>query len=71
MAGIVKLKTCSNAFEAQLLKSRLEDAGIPSIVADENISMLYAGAVGAFAPRVLVREEDFEAALQLIEEKTE
>lgn len=69
MGNIVQLQTCSNAFEAQIIKARLEAEGIPAIVADENMSSIYGNAVSAFSPRVLVREEDLENAQRILEDE--
>lgn len=68
MSQIVTLKTCANSFEAQLLKTKLESEGIPAMVADENMGTLYAGAVTAFNPRVLVASENEERALAILQE---
>lgn len=68
MDQIVKIKTCANSFEAQLIKTRLESEGIPCIIADENIGALYGNAVSAFNPRILVRDEDEKRALEILGE---
>lgn len=68
MKGLVKLKTCANSFEAQLIKTKLESEGIPAMVADENMGSIYGNAVGAFNPRILVRDEDEERALAILRE---
>lgn len=71
MGNIVKLKTCANGFEAQVIRTRLESEGIPCVVADENMDSIYANAVGAFSPRVLVREEDLERARAILADTAE
>lgn len=68
MDQLVKIKTCANSFEAQIIKTKLESEGIPCMIADENISALYADAVFAFNPRILVREEDEKRALEILDE---
>lgn len=68
MSRIITLKTCTNSFEAQLLKTRLESEGIPAAVVDENIGTIYGNAVQSFNPRVIVSsdyEEQARAILQL------
>lgn len=68
MDQLVKIKTCANSFEAQLIKTKLESEGIPCMIADENISALYGNAVLSFNPRILVREEDEKRALEVLNE---
>lgn len=68
MGNLVKLKTCNTSFEAQIIRTHLEAEGIPCAVADENMNSIYGGAVGAFSPRVMVREEDVERALAVLAE---
>lgn len=48
-------------------RSLLDDAGIPFLVADEHISAM-EGTIGAFPRRVLVVDEDVEAARVLLDE---
>lgn len=67
MGNIVQLQTCSNAFEAQIIKARLEAEGIPAMVADENMSSIYGNAI--FNPRILVREEDLENTQRILEDE--
>ena len=68
MKQLVKIKTCANSFEAQLIKTKLESEGIPAMVADENIGSLYGNAINAFNPRILVRDEDEARARALLAE---
>lgn len=67
--ALVELTTCWNAFEAEILKGALETAGIPCIVQSSYFSNVEIGngiANSACAIPVLVREEDLEAAKQVI-----
>lgn len=68
MDQLVKIKTCANSFEAQLIKTKLESEGIPCMIADENIGALYGNAVLSFNPRILVRGEDEKRALAVLDE---
>lgn len=68
MGDLVKLRTCATSFEAQIIRTHLESEGIPCAVTDENMNSIYGGAVGAFSPRVLVREEDLEKARAILAE---
>ncbi|MEZ5850998.1 MAG: DUF2007 domain-containing protein [Hyphomicrobiaceae bacterium] len=45
----------------------LKDAGIEHHVADANISIM-EGSIGVFPRRVLVHDEDFDAAGQLLQD---
>lgn len=68
MANIVTLKKCANSFEAQLIRTKLESEGIPSMITNENMGTIYGNAVAALNPRVLVNEADFERAKAILEE---
>jgi len=68
---LVVLATFNNPHEANLLRLRLENCGIESVVANENTSTLFgatlAGPSSAFWIEVLVRSEDAESALPIRE----
>ncbi len=67
------LKTCQTPFEANLIKAKLEAAGIPSFLTNENYSTLYpvmANLLGS-GVRVLVNDEDLENALELLADEFE
>lgn len=69
--ALVELTTCWNAFEAEILKGALESAGIPCILQSSYFSNVEIGngiANSACAIPILVREEDQEAAKQVIAE---
>jgi len=69
---LVTLTMCWNSIEAELLKNRLEDAGIPCILQGETSSSVQIGAgLGnqAFRIPILVRQEDLRSAQQFLEEK--
>lgn len=68
-AGLVILATFDSAWQANLLKGRLEGEGIPAYIFDENtvtLNPLYSIAVGGI--KVKVREPDYEAALAIYKE---
>lgn len=63
----VLLKTFQQPHEAYIIMSRLEEEGIPVIIADENAiwaSPFYSLAIGGV--RMMVRQEDFPAAVELL-----
>jgi len=65
---LVTIATFSHPTEAYILKSRLEAAGVWSLVADENIvimNWLYSNAVGGV--KVQVRETDVERVLDILD----
>lgn len=64
---LVKFRMCSNSFEAELLKGRLESEGIACVISGENINSLYGG-IGALAIEVFVEEEDLERAKAVCDE---
>jgi hypothetical protein len=64
----IRLLTCDNIQEANLIKGRLENEGIPAIVTNENFTTLmpfYNGMLGA-GVQVLVHEHDYQRASELL-----
>ena len=58
----VRLTTCPNAFEAELLKGRLESEGIPALLNNEIMSTYPPfGGVDVF-----INEEDLERATDIL-----
>lgn len=69
MDKTVKLTTCENSFQANVIKGRLESEGIQSMLKNENFNFLYGGlnnsSVGV---DVVVLEEDLERAKIILNE---
>lgn len=65
--ALTVLKECNNNFDAELIKGALASEGIPCIIQGENINRLYGG-ISAFPIKVLVNEEDKEAAMAIVAE---
>ncbi|MGI8892466.1 MAG: DUF2007 domain-containing protein [Bacteroidia bacterium] len=66
---LITLKTFDNAFEAHLLRSKLESEGIECYVFDENsvtLNPLYNITLGGI--KVKIKKDDLEAAEKIIEE---
>ena len=66
---LVKLTTCWNSFEAEILKGSLESVGIPCLLQSSYFSNMEIGngiANSACAIPVLVREEDLEEAKKVV-----
>ncbi len=63
------LQVCDDAFAAELLKGRLLNEGIDAQVIHAHIEQVipYSFGMPDLKPRVVVREEDFERAMQLLE----
>jgi hypothetical protein len=62
---------CGNTWEAELVKSLLEDAGIEAYTWDENTGTLapwYTAPGGAGSVRVVVASNDIVQALAVVEE---
>lgn len=57
----------NDAVLVSFLEALLRDAGITAIVADQNMSVL-EGSIGVLPRRILVSDEDYEAALALASE---
>lgn len=64
---MIRLTTCTNDFNAQLLKGALESEGISAMFSNEIMS----GFWGTPGGDVLVKEEDLEAAKKPILEQQE
>lgn len=69
MDKTVKLTTCENSFQANVIKGRLESEGIQCMLKNENFNFLYGGlnnsSVGV---DVVVLEEDLERAKIILNE---
>jgi hypothetical protein len=66
---MITIRTFINPIEANIIKGRLESAGIPVLLLDENTVntyWLYANAIGGM--RLQVKEEDVESALNILKE---
>ena len=69
---MVTVATFSKPEEAHLLRMRLEAAGIPAYLRDENISQVWGGS--CFSPdlggvKVEIAEEDMEAAREVLRDR--
>ena len=62
---MIRLTTCTNDFNAQLLKGALESEGIPAMLSNEIMS----GYMGTQGVDILVKEEDLEAAKKILEQQ--
>ena len=65
---MIRLTTCTNEFNANLLKGALENEGIPAMLSNEIMSG-YMGTQGVDVLVKLVKEEDFEAANKILEQQ--
>ena len=70
--ALVKLTSCANSFEAELLRGQLTDIGVESILQGENFNQTY-GPMSFTDIQVLVDEKGYEKAHQVlpVEETTE
>jgi len=66
--SIIRLITCQNVFEANLLKGRLESEGIQCFLTNENFATLLPVLNGVMDSgiHVMVLETDYAAALGII-----
>ena len=63
-----KLITCNDAFRARLIQGALENEDIPSVLHNENTSNVLRGFVSNVSGvDVFVYEDDYEAAVRLLE----
>ncbi len=62
-----ELVRTNDAVLISAIEALLKSAGIPHLLADQNISVL-EGSIGAFQRRILVGEDEIDAARQLLTE---
>jgi Putative prokaryotic signal transducing protein len=62
-----ELVRTNDAVVISAIEALLKGAGIPHLLADQNISVL-EGSIGAFQRRILVGEDEIEAARELLTE---
>lgn len=62
------IKECHNAFEAHVVKQRLENEGIPACILNENASRLIpvAAAIPSMGVQVVVDDADYDRARKLL-----
>lgn len=63
-ATLVVLAEYNSVTEAEITKSILQSAGIKSTIGNEYMSAIYP--IGTMPAQVIVREEDYEQAKQLL-----
>jgi hypothetical protein len=62
---MIELMRTNDAVLISFVESLLKDAGIGSMVADQNMSVL-DGSIGILPRRVMVLEEDMDAARRIL-----
>jgi Putative prokaryotic signal transducing protein len=62
-----ELVRTNDAVLISAIEALLKSAGIPHLLADQNISVL-EGSIGAFQRRILVDEDEIDAARKLLAE---
>ncbi len=64
----VKLTTCTNSIEAQLLQGFLANEGIESFTTNENFNSLYPNNIGVFGNeiQIFVLEKDIDQATEIM-----
>jgi hypothetical protein len=62
-----ELVRTNDAVLISAIEALLNGAGIPHLLADQNISVL-EGSIGAFQRRILIGEDEIDAARQLLTE---
>ena len=65
LVGMIELMRTNDAVLISFVESLLKDAGIGSMVADQNMSVL-DGSIGILPRRVMVLEEDMDAARRIL-----
>jgi hypothetical protein len=64
--SLVTLRTFRYPIEADLAKAKLEGAGIPAVLVDDNLASVYSGAVPGI--RLQVAESDLASAREALRE---
>lgn len=69
--AIVRLITCNNSVEANMLKSLLENEGIECFLTNENFTTLMPGYNGMLGSgiQVMIDERDNEKALEILSQQ--
>lgn len=67
--SIIKLTTCNNVIEANMIKNLLENEDIQCFLTNENFSTLLPinNSLLGSGIRIMINEEDFEKAKQVID----
>lgn len=63
----IAIRTFPTRTEAELVRSKLESAGIPAWVSADDAGGLYPSFQVADGARVIIRERDAEAAARVLE----
>lgn len=73
--AIVRLTSCWNSFEAEVVKGALETAGIPCLIQGSTFADVRIGGLGiansACEIPILVNEQDLDDALKVIAKESE
>ena len=66
------VKECGSLFEAQVVRQRLESERIQAFVLNENSNdyVPFAGAIPSLAVQIVVADDDYERARDLLAEET-
>ena len=66
--ALICIKTCDRIFEANLIKTRLIDAGIDCFLTNENFTSLYPACNGLLGSgiQVMIEEENADKAIDLL-----
>lgn len=65
---VVRLLTCNTAFEANLIKGRLENEGIEGFLINENITTLmpHLNPISGSGVQLMVFQKDLEKAREIL-----
>lgn len=73
--ALVRLTSCWNSFEAEVIKGALETAGIPCLIQGSTFAVVRIGGLGiansACEIPILVNEQDLDDALKVIAKESE
>jgi hypothetical protein len=69
-ADLTEVVSFSNEFEAEIVKAKLSEAGIESVIFHESAGGLYPSLNNAFGIKIFVNLKDADRAKILVEENT-
>ncbi|OFY11149.1 MAG: hypothetical protein A2W93_09010 [Bacteroidetes bacterium GWF2_43_63] len=68
--SVIRIKTCSDSFEANIMLGKMKQAGIECFLTNENFSTLmprYTGVMDS-GVHIMIDEKDTEVALEILNE---
>lgn len=70
---VIRFRSHTDSIEANIARAKLQSEEIPCFLSNENFSILQANVSGNMSGGIdlMIREEDIETAMQILNEKPE